>query len=225
MREALMPYPVMVLDLFDGETPPPDPPTPPAATPPTPAPAPPVRDDAGRFASAEETRRALEASNRENAERRKENNALKKSVDAFSRRAIRSEAKAALIEAGVIDSDVLDVFLKHAGDKIKLDDDAEVVGIADALTAFKTAKPIFFKAADPAPPANETPEQKAAREQREAEEKRKKNATATGGSPAGGGSGEGAPAGGLPDLRKLNPAERKKAIDEYTRSQNVNTRR
>jgi antitoxin component of RelBE/YafQ-DinJ toxin-antitoxin module len=91
----------------------------------------------------------------ESIDRRRENKQLKEAVEsqakqfqAISQKALRSEARAALTEAGVIHSDVVDIFLKRAADKVKVDSDFEVLGIEEALAAFKTSHPQFFKAAE-----------------------------------------------------------------------------
>lgn len=219
-HKAMMPQ--FVLALFDEGDPPASGGTttttvaaPPATQPDDPPATEPVRNKDGRFASAEELRRIADNANREAAERRRENKELKKTVDAFSRRAVRSEAKAALVEAGAIDPDVVELFLRHAGDKITLNDDADVEGIPEALEAFKKAKPAFFKAA--------AGDSSAAGGEGDGGQ-HKPNATSTGTSPQGTTSTQQSNPGGLPDLRKLTPAERQKALKEYERSVRAQSR-
>ncbi len=94
--------------------------------------------------------------NDENGKRRRENRELKTSLDGVQsrqslvdKRAIRAEAREALRNSGVIDGDVVDLFLAHAGAGIKIDEQTgDVTGVSDALTKFKEAKPVFFKPAD-----------------------------------------------------------------------------
>lgn len=123
-------------------------------------------------------------SNAEAAERRRENKALKaqldtqsKMTDAIRTRTIRTEAKMALREAGALHDDVLEIFLKKAGDKVKVDDSFDVLGIEETLKDFKESHKALFKQ----PEKEETAEEKAARE-----EKEKSNKTATGASTSGG---------------------------------------
>ena len=94
--------------------------------------------------------------NTESSTRRRENKDLKKDLTSLQsrqtlvdQRAIRMEAREALRSSGVIDPDVVDLFLKHAGESIKIDaTTGDVVGVEGALSKFKEAKPVFFKAAD-----------------------------------------------------------------------------
>lgn len=95
--------------------------------------------------------------NEENRQRRVENKQLKESVEsqtkqfqAISQKALRSEARVALAEAGVIHADVVDIFLKRSSDKVKVDSDFEVQGLSEALEAFRTSHPQFFKLPEPA---------------------------------------------------------------------------
>lgn len=122
------------------------------------------RSRTGQFASGDaiELAREVERANTRLAEvnesdkrRRLENKELKtqlasvtSQVELSNKRAIRAEVKAALVSEGVIDADVTELFLRHAGDKIKVDDQTgDIVGVTEALASYKTAKPAFFKSA------------------------------------------------------------------------------
>jgi hypothetical protein len=104
---------------------------------------------------ADQDRRIAEL-NDESATRRRENKDLRKDLGSLQsrqslvdQRSIRMEAREALRANGVIDPDVVDLFLKHAGETIKIDDKTgDVVGVGESLAKFKDAKPVFFKAAD-----------------------------------------------------------------------------
>ena len=94
----------------------------------------------------------LAKSNAEAKNRRIENKALKESVEAqqreltaFKSRTVRTEARAALAEKGVVHKDVLDIFLKNAGESIKVDESFEVQGIEEAVEAFTKSHSVFFK--------------------------------------------------------------------------------
>lgn len=58
-------------------------------------------------------------------------------------RILQSELKAAAVEAGLKDLDLLPLIKRDA---IKLDDEGNPTGIEDAIKAFKEAKPEYFKA-------------------------------------------------------------------------------
>ena len=192
-----------------------------------------------------ELRRALESAsdrigelNSENQKHRKTANELKATLATVSskqtlvdQRAIRAETRAELIKEGAIDTDIVDLLLKASGDAIKIDDKTgEVVGVREAILAYKEKKPSFFKAVtemivDKEKTAEEKDaEAKALEEQKkkddeakaakEAEEK-KKNATAAGNSPAGGQGGTTTVINGLPDLRGMSRDERKAAMRDY----------
>lgn len=103
-----------------------------------------------------EANRRIAELNDESAARRRENRDLKKELQTVQsrqslvdQRAIRMEAREALRASGVIDPDVVDLFLKHAGQGITIDEQTgDVVGVESALGKFKEAKPVFFKVAD-----------------------------------------------------------------------------
>jgi len=67
----------------------------------------------------------------------------------YQSRIISTELKAALATAGVLDLDVADLVPR---DKIVFDKDDNVTGIAEAVEAFKAAKPHLFKPDAPATP-------------------------------------------------------------------------
>ncbi len=121
------------------------------------------RDERGRYLPYDDIEKAnakIHELNQENASRRTENKALndaiakltgaieglQKDTERSKERIRRAEIKAALVEAKVIDPDVTELFLKHAGDKIKFDESGELVGVKESLTEFKRAKPHFFPA-------------------------------------------------------------------------------
>jgi len=157
--------PPYVLAIFDGDPPappaPPAPPTPPPAPPAPPQPpappapqppAPPAPPAKPKYESVEEAERRIGELNNENATRRQENRDLKKGLDTMQQRAIRSEAKAMLVEGGALHSDVVDLFLSKNAKTIKIDEETgETLGMADAFTAFKTSHASLFKAAPLAP--------------------------------------------------------------------------
>jgi hypothetical protein len=129
----------------------------------------------------------LAKSNAEAAQRRRENKELKASVEqqqselnAFKSRTVRTEARAALAERGVVHRDVLDIFLKQAGEKVVVDKNFDVLGIDEALDAFTQSHAVFFaKKAD----KQEAKTDDAA----ETEETEKSNKTSNGASSRGGG--------------------------------------
>jgi hypothetical protein len=82
---------------------------------------------------------------------------LAESLAAVRRGTVRRAAKEAVLAAGAIDPDVVDVFLKSAGDKIGLTEDLDVVGVTESLETFKSKHPALFGAA----PAGSKPNQPA----------------------------------------------------------------
>ena len=121
------------------------------------------RDERGRFQPYDDIEKAnakIHELNTENASRRTENKALKEAMDALKsltdglkadqdrnrERTRRAEARSALVEAKISDPDLVEMFLKHAGDKVKFDDAGEVVGLKESLAEFKKTKPHFFPA-------------------------------------------------------------------------------
>lgn len=63
---------------------------------------------------------------------------------------LRAELDKALSEAGAIDVDgVGDIFLNHAGDRVRVED-GKVVGLHGTLELFRAARPALFTAPDPA---------------------------------------------------------------------------
>ena len=121
------------------------------------------RGDDGRFLAYDDLEKAnskIHELNQENASRRTENKALKDAVDGMTKaleslkadsdrsreRTRRAEARSALVDAKISDPDLVDMFLKAAGDKVKFDDAGEVVGLKESLADFKKAKPHFFPA-------------------------------------------------------------------------------
>ena len=128
----------------------------------------------------------LAKSNSEAAQRRRENKELKASVeqqqselDAFKSRTVRTEARAALAERGVVHRDVLDIFLKQAGDKVQVDKNFDVLGIDEALDAFTQSHAVFF--------AKKVEKQELLTDDAKKEETEKSNKTANGASSHGGG--------------------------------------
>lgn len=103
-----------------------------------------------------EANRRIAELNDESANRRRENKELKNQLSSVQsrqslvdQRAIRMEAREWLREKGVIDADVVDLFLKHAGESIKIDEKTgDVVGVNEAGEKFKETKSVFFKAAE-----------------------------------------------------------------------------
>lgn len=227
--------PPYVLALFEGAgDPEPGPAPPPPPPPPSPEPSGAGRGANGRFESVAEAERRIGELNKENADRRRENSDLTKShkalsdqVTAANSRAIRGEVRAALISAKVIDSDVLDLVLKQAGDSIKIDDKTgDVVGVSEAIEAFKKSKPRFFEVEqtdaerDAAKTTADDEKAAADKKKADAEKAARGNSTAGGSSVNGGGAGSGAGDGtidGLPDLRLLSKEERKVAVAAYER--------
>ena len=159
----------------------------------------------------------------------------------MQQRAIRSEAKAMLVEGGALHSDVVDLFLSKNAKTIKIDEETgETLGMADAFTAFKTSHASLFKAAPLAPDPNAPTEEKTGKtlekddtgyfllddkgkrvdyvldDKTKKYVEKKPNHTGPGPSPAGG-PGSSTP-GVLPDLRNMTPAERKAALTDYRKS-------
>jgi len=121
------------------------------------------RGEDGRFQAYSDIEKAnskIHELNEENARRRTENNELKTTLTKLNEtlegikadsnrsreRTRRAEARSALVDAKISDPDLVDMFLKAAGDKVKFDDAGEVVGLKESLTEFKKAKPHFFPA-------------------------------------------------------------------------------
>jgi hypothetical protein len=171
----------------------------------------------------------------ESGSRRRENKMLTEQMSAVQQRqvrvdqrAMRMEAREALRARRVIDPDVVDLFLKHAGDKIKIDETTgDVIGVDPAADEFSTAKPQFFKPADNANAGNSSDANtgagdtgssagSAAGASGDAADTRG-NATGTGASIAGGGSGTGGQQFKIGDFRdpKVNPQD---LLAKYARS-------
>lgn len=225
--------PRYVLALFDGEggdvgdgvTPPTLQPAAPAA------PATPSRDAAGKFSSQADAERRVHELTESDKQRRLENKELKaalattqKSVELSNQRAIRAEVRVALQAAGANHSnldelgDIVDSFLKWGKGKVKVDDSSgEIVGL-ESVTEYKAARPSFFKAVTDALDGSKKDGDSGGKDGKKGDDP-KPNATASGSSPAGGGSSAGVNTGGLPDLRKLTPEERKAALADYKRAQ------
>ncbi len=166
--------------------------------------------------------------------------ALQQQVAAQQQRLLRSETREALRAAGAVSDRVVDLFLADHKDKVAIDPQTgEPSGIVENLEAWKTANAAFFK--PPAAAAAETdasggasggsgsasPASTGAGGAAGAgattgggsgDGTQRANATAAGASLAGGGGGSTGTVDGLPDLRKLSPAERKAAIADYKRS-------
>ena len=121
------------------------------------------RGEDGRYLPYDDIEKAnarIHELNNENAARRTENKELKDAmktlndsvaatkaeIDRNRERARRAEARAALVDAKISDPDLTDMFLKHAGDKVKFDESGEVVGLKETLAEFKKVKPHFFPA-------------------------------------------------------------------------------
>lgn len=147
----------------------------PAAAPSSP---PPPRDGEGRFVSRDqydrvvgETRAEAAASRQEARRLREEKEAAEKAAaeardaaakaaakaetevttvrSALGERLIDKELRLAAHQAGLQDLDLL-ALVKRDG--LSIDKDGEVVGVAEAIAAFKTSKPSYFKSDAPPPP-------------------------------------------------------------------------
>jgi colicin import membrane protein len=209
-----------------------------------PATPPASRESGQKYASIADAERRIGELAESDKSRRLENKELKgklsetqRQIELTNQRAIRAEARVALVEEGAIDTDVVDLLLKAAGDSIKIDDKTgDIVGVREAIADYKVKKPSFFKAVqaivddksktdDEKKAETESAEKKAAEEKAAAEKKAaddaaagKQNSTASGASTSGAGGGTGTTFGGLPDLRNLTSAERKAAMADYKRS-------
>jgi hypothetical protein len=167
----------------------------------------PVRNERGRFESAEEYQRRIKELNDENAARRRENKELKAAVEAIRGRTLMSEVRAALLERNADPAFVkygLDGIIKSYG--IALNEHFEVVGLNEAIEKLEKDAPSVFRAKV----------EKAMEEMKSEEPEDKKNSTAKGPSISGSGdSGKSNPM-GLPDLRKLKTKEeREKAFEAW----------
>lgn len=154
---------------------------------------------------------------------------LQQQVQAQNQRLLRSETRDALRAEGVVHDRIVDLFLADHKDKVSIDQSTgEPVGIKENLAAWKEANAAFFKPKEDAKPADDAKAKDDAKDAKDAkdaakddavkDDKKKDNATAGGASPAGGASSGNGTVDGLPDLRKLNPEERKKAVADYKRT-------
>lgn len=193
-----------------------------------------ARDADGRFVPSSNTPKDVQealdaannvitANNKRRAEiRQEEENRVRGTIEEVSkktalsdRRAIRAEVRSAVSRADILEADaeddIVDLVMRHAGDTIKIDSDSgDVIGVRDAVKAFKDKKPFFFKPVTAAKPGETKPGETKPGET-------KPTATAAGTSPGGEG-GAATTFGGLPDLRNLTREERKAAIRDHKRS-------
>ncbi len=123
----------------------------------------PVSDDPAELRAAlDEARRSAESANtriselnresqthRQTAQKTKEQlDAVSSQVELTNKRAIRSEAKAAMLEAGVVSPKIVNLFLDEMGEKVAIDKKTgEPVGIHENLPSWIKENAAFFKAA------------------------------------------------------------------------------
>lgn len=103
-----------------------------------------------REAEEERTRKDLENKgelqkllDKERKDRKAENDKFQEQLSARDKRVIQTELKAALAEAGIIDTDLVRLVDM---DIVKMNDSGEVEGVKTAVEALKIAKPNLFKA-------------------------------------------------------------------------------
>jgi hypothetical protein len=191
------------------------------------------RGDVRQYATdLNDANRRIQELQEETKQRRLENKDLKTGhaklaarIEVSDQRVIRSEAREALREAGVINTRVVDLFLADYADKIKIDEKTgEPTGIAENLADWKAKNADFFKADAAAGDATGQSGADSGADSGAAGGGAggssggdgKNNATATGGSVAGGGDSAGAgTVGGLGDLRTMTPEQRRAAIAKY----------
>jgi hypothetical protein len=108
-------------------------------------------------AEAERERKDLEAKgeiqkllDKERKDRKAEADRFNEQLSARDKRVIQTELKAALAEAGIIDTDLVRLVDM---DIVKMNDSGEVEGVKAAVEALKIAKPNLFKA--PSEPEND----------------------------------------------------------------------
>jgi hypothetical protein len=96
----------------------------------------------------EEKQQFKELLDKERAEREADSKKSAEALKARDRRVILAEAKALAVKAGIIDAD--DVKGAIDLDDLRIDDDGNVVGLAEKIDALKAAKAHWFKGDDKA---------------------------------------------------------------------------
>jgi hypothetical protein len=73
-------------------------------------------------------------------------------LQAFQERTVKEVVARELVKQGAVDEDLTDLVLSRHKETIRYQD-GQVLGVNDAVALFKTQKPAFFKAPEPAAPA------------------------------------------------------------------------
>lgn len=156
---------------------------------------------------------ANRAKNDEAAQRRRENNTLKKNLDVVTRRLVMTDVATALKDAGALGDRVSELFLSDHESDIRIDDKTGKTTGLDKIAEWKKSNAWAFK-----PDAGDSGDEGNTEGEGEKTEKRG-NSTAAGTSRGSGAGTESKDNAGIPDLKTLKtPQEREAAIKAYKQS-------